>query len=292
MDKLNKKLIKIKKKLVKIKKKQEKLEEKSQKLKKEIHLYFDSPKYNTRVAEEYVMNYFWQNATYSSRFYTSEIKQNYTKMMLSKIANKYAVNKKRALDVGCGNGMYTEHLASVFDECVGLDLSVKRIKENKKNNKFKNITYIADNFITCDTKKLGKYDFIFASDLGMYSDEKYHKKIFEALLNLLNDDGVLVTRESTTLKGSRENKSHHYIAYYRNKNYYKKRFYKKYFVKSYRDCSYNIPHLDKYFSVFENDEKKVEKNPFLLNKIVKNYVSKDTGSSHYYIYKKNIGEKK
>lgn len=286
MDKLNKKLIKAKQRLVKIENKKLLIEDEIKYLKDKIHLYFDSSIYDTSKAEEYIINYFWQNATYSSDFYTSVLKQNYTKLRLSKIAKKYTKSKNRALDVGCGNGLYTEYLASIFSKCVGLDLSVARIKKNIKNNNIENVQYIAENFITCDTNKLGKFDFIFATDLGMYSDEKYHKSTFEALLNLLEDDGILVTRESTSLKGDRSYKSSNYVAYYRNKKYYQKGIYKNNFLKSYRDSSYNIKHLNKYFSIFKDVKLEVEKNPLLLDKIVKKYVDRDFGSGHYYIYKR------
>ncbi|MEA1955426.1 MAG: methyltransferase domain-containing protein [Campylobacterota bacterium] len=286
MNKLNKELVKAKKRLVEIDKEKKSLEGEYKYLQNKIHLYFDSFLYDTSDAEEYIINHFWQNATYSSDFYNSVLKQNYTKLQLSKITDKYCTKKKRALDVGCGNGMYTEHLATIFSECVGLDMSVPRIKRNTKNNKLENVTYLAENFIFCDTEKLGKYDLIFAADLGMYSHKKYHKSTFKALLRLLNDDGVLVTRESTTMKGSRDYKSSNYVAYYRNRKYYKKGIYKKHCIKSFRDCSYNIKTLDKYFCVFPKDKEKVDKNPALLDKIVKNYVSKNIGSNHYYIYKR------
>lgn len=286
MDKLNKELIKAKKRLVKIDREKKSLEDEYIYLQNKIHLYFDSSKYDTCETEEYIINHFWQNATYSSDFYSSVLKQNYTKLKLSKMINKYCTNKKRALDVGCGNGMYTQHLSTIFSECVGLDMSVSRIKKNTQNNKLDNVTYIAENFIFCDTKKLGKYNLIFAADLGMYSHKKYHKSTFEALLKLLSNDGILITRESTTLKGDRDYKSSNYVAYYRNKNYYKKGIYKNNFVKSFRDCSYNIKNLDKYFTLYPNDKKKMDKNPLLLDKIVKNNVSRNVGSSHYYIYKR------
>lgn len=284
MDDLNKELIAAKKRIVEIKELQEKLEKENIYLKNKIHLYFDSSKFDTSDTEEYVINYFWQNATYSSESYTSILRQNYTKMRLTQIINKFVVNKFRTLDVGCGNGLYSEHLATIFKECIGLDLSEARIEKNIKNNKFKNLKYLSENFITCDTQKLGKFNFIFASDLGMYSHEKYLEKTFKALLNLLTEDGILLTRESTSIKGNRSSKSHNYVAYYRNKKYYKKGIYKDHFIKSYRDCSYNIPQLNKYFSIYPNHKEDVENNPSLLNKIVEKFIDKDLGSSHYYVY--------
>lgn len=289
MDKLNKELIDAKKRIVEIKGLQEELEKECTTLKNKIHLYFDSSKFDTSDTEEYIINYFWQNATYSSEFYTSVLKQNYTKMRLSQMVEKYVSNNFRALDVGCGNGLYTEHLSTIFEEVVGLDLSQARIEKNIKDNKFKNIVYLSENFITCDTEKLGKFNFIFASDLGMYSHERHLKKTFKALLNLLTKDGILLTRESTSMKGNRSSKSYNYVAYYRNKKYYKKGIYKDNFIKSYRDCSYNIPQLNKYFSIYPNHKENVENNPFSLNKIVKEFIDEDLGSSHYYVYKKLIG---
>lgn len=284
MDKLNQELIDAKKRIVEIKSLQEELEKECATLKNKIHLYFDSSKFDTSDTEEYIINYFWQNATYSSEFYTSVLKQNYTKMRLTQIVNTFVKNPFRALDVGCGNGLYSEHLATIFKECVGLDLSQARIEKNIQNNQFQNLNYLSENFITCDTAKLGKFYFIFASDLGMYSHEKYLESTFKALLNLLTEDGILLTRESTSMKGNRSSKSYNYVAYYRNKSYYKKGIYKDYFIQSYRDCSYNIPQLNKYFSIYPNQKEDLENNPFLLNKIVKEFIDDDIGSSHYYVY--------
>ena len=287
MNKLNKELIEAKKKIVKLEKKIKSMDKKKRLLQDKIHLYFDSELHNTTDAEDFIVNYYWQHdATYSSEFYTSPIKQQYTKDMLSKIVKKSEVSTKRAMDAGCGNGMYTEHLASIFDDVVGLDLSKQRIERNIAANKFENITYMSENFITCEDEKLGKFDFIFASDLNMYTSKRYLRSIFESLIGLLNDNGVLLMRESITLKGEREYKSYRYVAHYRNKEFYKQGIYKKHFVKSYRDASYNLPHLNKYFSIFPKDYKKIEKRPLKLDKIVKNYISDDTPSCYYYVYKK------
>jgi len=289
MDKLNKELITIKKKL-------DILDNSSSKkykyLQDKLHIYFDSS-YDTNDAEKFIISSFWQKAYKNYKDggyitndkYISKVRFKYEKTILKNKINKFCENSNKALDIGCGNGRYTKEFAKIFDEVIGIDLSKKQIKKNQKENKLSNIKYLNENFIDADNDKLPKFDFIFVGDIFMYTSDNNVKKVFKSLLNLLNQDGILIIRESSMDIGFENYKSRNYVAYYRNKEFYKNGIFKDNFVKLYKNYGYNLYHLDKYFNVNPDAKIKIEKNPKLLKKVVKQFVPKELRTSYFYIYK-------
>lgn len=285
---VNDEAINIKKRLIEIENIQKELQNEQEFLKNKIHLYFDGEQFETSKAEAFIVDWYWQNC-YGSEIRIDPIRVNYTKNSLEKTIKKYVTNYNRALDIGCGYGLFTEFMASRFKESIGLDLSEFRVGENNKNNKLENVKYLSDNFVTCDKSKLGKFDFIFASDINMYSSEKDYEQIFNSYLDLLDDEGVLLMRESVYKEDEyKEHKSHRYVAYYKSINYYKNGIYKNYYIDNFRDFSIHINELNrKYFSLFPEKKAEVERDIKLLDDIVKNNISRDTTTSYYYIYKKD-----
>jgi len=289
MDKLNKKLITIKKKL-------DKLDNSSSKkykfLQDKIHLYFDS-KYDTSDAEKYIISTFWAKAYdnyldggyITNDIYISKVRFNYESKKLNKILRTHLNNNERALDIGCGNGRYTEEFAKIFDKVIGIDLSKKQIIKNEQKNKLSNVEYLNENFIDVDNNKLQKFDFIFVGDIFMYIDANDVNKIFKSLLNLLKKDGILIARESSMDIGFEDYGSKNYVAYYRNKEFYQNGIFKDNFVKLYKNYGYSLYHLDKYFSVNPDARIKIEKNPMKLKKVVKQFVPKELRTSYFYLYK-------
>lgn len=292
MDKLNKELIEIKKKLIKLDKQNKNTTLKYKKLQDKLHLFLDST-YDTIPTEKFIISSFWQDAYQNytdggyitNDPYISEVRFKYEINKLNLILKKHLHTTNRALDIGCGNGRYTNELAKTFQEVVGLDLSKEQIKKNKSLNTDKNITYLNENFISCDTDKLAKFDFIFVGDIFMYTNDNDIESVFHSLLTLLNKNGLLIVRESCFNIGYENYKSKNYVAYYRNKKYYKSGIFKDTFCKSYRNYGYNLYDLGKYFSVYPNDKNKIKDKIFSLEKIVKKYVNKYTKSSYFFSYK-------
>lgn len=293
MDKLNQELIDARKRLYDIEEEKKKLEEEYSFLQDKIHYYFDSS-IDTSDTEKFIINDFWSNAYkkykdggyITNDEYISKVRFDYEIQLLNKIIEEECRNKKIALDIGCGNGRYTREFSNKFELIVGLDLSTKQIDENKKENNNPKIEYINDDFMTMDNSNLQKFDFIFVGDIFMYTNEKSVNKVFNNLIKLLNDNGILIVRESTRIIGFEDYKSKNYVAYYRNYNYYKSGIFKDSFKKSYRNSGYNLYHLDKYFSVFKEQKRIIENNPLLLDKIVEESVDKFMKSSHFYLYSK------
>ena len=294
MNKLNKKLIKFKKRMNKIESLQKSLTNEHKLLQDTIHLYFDSKDFNTREAEKFIISDFWSKAydKYSdggyitNDSYISKVRFKYEINQLNNIIKESSVKKGRALDIGCGNGRYTKKFSKIFKNVVGLDLSKEIVLKNTASNKKSNIAYINNSFMNSEAMdKLGKFDFVFASDPFTYTNDKEIKNIFENLLKLLSPNGILLIRESTHIIGDSENKSTNYVAYYRNYKFYEKGIFEKTFQQTYRDYGYNLYHLNKYFNVNKKEKERVKQNPILLNLIVDKYVDKSLKTCHFFLHK-------
>ncbi|MBN2782221.1 MAG: class I SAM-dependent methyltransferase [Campylobacterales bacterium] len=292
MDKLNKKLINIKKRLTRLEKDDKSSSGVYQYLQDELHLYLDS-EYDTTDAEKFIIGSFWKKAYkkykdggyITNDEYISKVRFDYERIILEDKLDRFCKNSKRALDIGCGNGRYTKEFAKRFDAVVGIDLSKKQIKQNKKDNKQTNIIYLNEDFIESKNNTLGKFDFIFVGDIFMYTNDKDVEKVFASLINLLDENGILIIRESSMDVGYENYKSKNYVAYYRNKEFYKKGIFKENFFKSYKNCGYNLYDLNKYFDVFKDEKIKIENNPMKLDKVVDKFIPKTTRTSYFYLYK-------
>lgn len=293
MDSLNEELIYAHKRLKQIEEEKKSLEEEYSLLQDKIHYYFDSNE-NTIDTEKYIISQFWAGAYdkykdggyITNDEYIVKVRFDYESKLISKILNENNVNYSRALDIGCGNGRYTRELSKSFDELVGIDLSASRIEDNNKENKDSSISYLHKNFMNVESKDLGKFDFVFVGDIFMYTNENDVEQVYKSLLNLLNENGLLLVRESTRLIGSEDYKSKNYVAYYRNVDFYTQGFFKNEFKSKYRNFAYNLYHLDKYFNLFKDKKSDVEDNPMLLDEIVEGSVNKYLKSNHFYVYER------
>lgn len=149
------------------------------------------------------------------------------------IAKKFAINSKRALDLGCATGRTSFELAKSFDTVEGVDFSVRFVQVGSK---LKDDGYVAfsvkqegDIFINkkitieelgyeklkekvtfwqgdaCNLKPIySNYDLIIATNL---IDRLYNPKLFlESVDERLNEDGILVITSPYTWQESSTNK--------------------------------------------------------------------------------------
>ncbi|ASM39128.1 MAG: class I SAM-dependent methyltransferase [Campylobacter sputorum] len=292
MDKINQEIIAAKKRIDEIDELKKSLDSEYNALQDKIHLYFDSPTTDTTEAERFIINTFWQNAykNYADGGYITndtrmrELRFPYECELIKNIINEHCKSKKTALELGCGNGDTSKFLAQIFDEVTGVDFSNQRIEKNITENSLPNLKFKCQNAFEMDDK----FDFVFASDMFMYSPDIDVKPMFKKLLNLLNMGGVLLSRDSTKIIGHEDYKSKNYVAYYRNYSFYEKGIFEPYFVKSYRDYGYNMYHLNKFFSIF-GDEKRdeIKTNPMFLEDIVKNFIDPSLKTCHFFVYRKD-----
>ncbi|WP_304544254.1 5-histidylcysteine sulfoxide synthase [Sulfurimonas microaerophilic] len=137
----------------------------------------------------------------------------------AKLAKKYAINKEKALDLGCATGRATYELAKTFNSVEGIDFSVRFVGVGSKLQEDGKIAYkvkqegeiVQEKIVTieelgyetlkdkvsfwqgdaCNLKPRFKgYDLILATNL---IDRLYNPKLFlEDIPNRLNDEGILI----------------------------------------------------------------------------------------------------
>ena len=162
----------------------------------------------------------------------------------AKIASKYAINTKKALDLGCATGRASYELAKTFDEVEGIDFSVRFVQVGSK---LKEDGYVAfssreEGELTSNKKvtlqELGyedvaqkvsfwqgdacnlkpnftAYDFIMATNL---IDRLYNPRLFlDAVDERLNDDGILMLTSPYTWQES-STKKEFWLGGYKDEN--------------------------------------------------------------------------
>lgn len=162
----------------------------------------------------------------------------------ARLASAYAINKTKALDLGCATGRATYELAKNFDEVEGIDFSVRfvgvgaklktdgyvafhenvegEIVKNKKvtiqelgyeNLKDKVSFWQGD---ACNMKpNFNSYDLIMATNL---IDRLYNPRLFlDTIDERLNDDGILVITSPYTWQES-STKKEYWLGGYKDEN--------------------------------------------------------------------------
>ena len=131
-------------------------------------------------------------------------------------------SRKMALDIGCGNGKFTEIMADYFEHVDAIDLSEEIIAKNREKSKRDNCFYHCESLEEFAKRVDAHYDFIYVGGVLMYIDDSKIEDNYKALEKLLNKEAVLVLRESVMSSERVDNLSESYIAYYRQCDYYQK----------------------------------------------------------------------
>jgi len=129
-------------------------------------------------------------------------------------------SRKRALDVGCGNGKLTNVMANYFETVDAIDISKEIITKNQENNRNSNCFYYCENLEEFSQRIENKYDFIYVGGVLMYIDDLNLSNNYNAIEKLLNTNAILVLRESVMSRNRVDNINKSYVAYYRQDNYY------------------------------------------------------------------------
>ena len=118
----------------------------------------------------------------------------------NKVLELFDPENKTILDVGCGDGRYSEIFVNTCKKYVGIDINEEQIKENIKNNKYKNAEYYLENIATYKSKE--KFDVIVLSIALHEIDVKEQGLALKNMLSILKDDGKIIVLDPNFEKDS------------------------------------------------------------------------------------------
>ncbi|MGH8255787.1 MAG: class I SAM-dependent methyltransferase [Steroidobacteraceae bacterium] len=104
---------------------------------------------------------------------------------------------RRALDLGCGLGLFTERLASRAQEVVGIDISAVAIgRATERARALKNVQLRQGDIMTLGAELDGKFDLVVVADTIYYLPPPIQdtslKQLVARISKLLAPDGVLL----------------------------------------------------------------------------------------------------
>jgi len=118
----------------------------------------------------------------------------------SHLKRKINLKNKILLDLGCGTGRLSFQFAKQCKKVVGVDFAESMILQAKnyaKLHNIKNVEYFVSDLQ--NVKLEGKFDIIFFGGVLMCIDDVDVNQIIKNLHPLLNDDSVIVNRDTVSL---------------------------------------------------------------------------------------------
>lgn len=113
-------------------------------------------------------------------------RHNYVKAVLSEIVKKHKI--KSAIDVGCGIGSISKHLAENGCNVTAIDLSKKNIENAKKYNQHSNISYKHSDIFAY---KHEIYDLVVLCDVLEHIRFRWILDFCEKVCDMVSDKGCL-----------------------------------------------------------------------------------------------------
>lgn len=119
--------------------------------------------------------------------------------------DRYQVPRGACLDVGCGTGLWLEHLAGRFERAEGIDLSQEMVASAQARLARRGLSHcaVSQASITDLEANRGRYDLIFVGGVLMYLNDDAVAPTVARLRDLLSPGGVIILRESTHLGRTR-----------------------------------------------------------------------------------------
>jgi SAM-dependent methyltransferase len=105
------------------------------------------------------------------------------------------------LDLGCGNGLWTEHFAQRFSRVVGVEASKSLFEAlEERCTPYSNVTLVHGDVMLFEPED--HYDVIFLGGLLMYLNEEDVTSLLEKLIPFLRSGGIVLCRETTVRQGT------------------------------------------------------------------------------------------
>ncbi len=126
--------------------------------------------------------------------------QNDFYLYYKKIFEKFNINPKLILDLGCGTGDITYLFAKENYDMIGVDISFDMLNIAKENNSHENILYLNQDMR--EFELYGTVDVIYSSldCINYITDKRDLKKVFKLCNNYLNPDGIFIFDVNTEYK--------------------------------------------------------------------------------------------
>lgn len=167
---------------------------------------------------------YWSNAqdTYraSSDYYERQ------DVALRSLLSSIAGPKDRAMDVGCGDGRFTLIIAKSYANVWGFDISpqlIEKANTQAKSQGILNLTF--EQMDLTASYPEGIYDLVACMGVtaAIVADDDF-SNLAQNLVNSLNPDGYLITKDSLSSSNQWEKFNGHYVAMYRNALDYENKF--------------------------------------------------------------------
>ena len=111
----------------------------------------------------------------------------------NKILQLCDIKGKIVLDVGCGNGRYSDLFSEYCKKYIGIDVDEHQIDINKNNNNKNNVIFETSNIVMYNPKE--KFDIIILSLTFHEIDIREQGLAIQNMLDLLNDNGKIIILE-------------------------------------------------------------------------------------------------
>jgi SAM-dependent methyltransferase len=223
---------------------------------------------------------------------------------LSKVLDKFSIERNVALDFGSGSGDFSRLLSSMFLNVISFDISdVMKNLNQDKNRMFKNIEFYSGNFEENINLNDGTLNLILSvTVLGHLMDEKVLNNYLNFFYQKLKSDGLIIAFEYTPENSMNPSEYQRFLTFlewkkiFNNNNFDLVKAYGFYSpsespVNSFKQykSNFSIKWLN-YFKMFEFAKKRISKiaRKYVLNSEDYFWNAKDDDLMKIMIFKKQI----
>lgn len=124
--------------------------------------------------------------------------------LLGKVADLgFEIDRRRALDFGCGVGRITQALCEHFGECTGVDIAPSMIEAAERYNRFPaRCSYLVNAKSDLGQFSSGHFDLVYCKLVLQHMDPAFSRKYIAEFMRVLSAGGLLVFQAPSELVAS------------------------------------------------------------------------------------------